>query len=542
MNPPLAPSPARLLVALSAMAVTACGHAPAVSPAPPEGAARAVRVFQTSAAGDQLADLGVRRMTPLAVGGPPALQVDLGAERQEIIGFGGAFTEATAHVLQGLAPALRAEVLERYFGPDGAWYSLNRTHLASCDFCPRGKYAYATRPDLSDFSVAEDEPDLLPLIKDAMAVRGASFRLIASPWSAPPFMKSGGTGDGYFGGTLLPAHYATFAAYIARYVQAYRAHGVPIWAVTPVNEPLGNGDQWESMLFTPESMARFIREDLGPTLTKEGVEILAFDQNRGEAEAWVTAILGDPETKRYVLGTAVHWYGSTFAVFEDVLDRIHAAHPDRVLLNSEATIDVIWDDPAEWEPPPVVGAQQDYRPAKMHYWQDWAWWWQVKTTDWGYRWASPEETALHPRYSAANRYIRDIIVGLNHWFVGWVDWNLVLDERGGPNHVGNFCAAPVLVDAAAGEVFYTPLYFVMSHFSRFIRPGARVLGVAAPDGLIATAARNPDGTVAVVVANIAARPDQADAVVDRAYRLRVGDFALDLKIPARAIQTLVIGP
>lgn len=541
----------RALYALPALAVCAigCGRAPVapvesaapVAPAPTSSS----RVYETNKAGDALADKGARPMVAALPGDRPTVRVDVEAEQQTIVGFGGSFTESAASVLAQLEPAKRQEVLDRTFGDGdggeaGARYSLTRTHIGSCDFSPRGRYAYASKADLSDFSVAEDEDDLLPLILDAQRVSGASFEIIASPWTAPPFMKSGGKGDGWYGGRLEEAHYGTFAEYIARYIAAYRERGVDIWAVTPVNEPLGNAMQWESMHFTPEEMGAFIREALGPALAPLGTKLLIFDQNRAEAWEWVEALLGDPSVARHVYGTAVHWYGSTWKVFGDALDRIREAYPDRVIINTEATADVIWDDPAEWEPPPEVGAQQDHRPETMHYWQNWAWWWEVNATDWGFRWASDEEKPDHPRYAVANRYIRDIVGSLNHGLSGWVDWNLVLDERGGPNHVGNFCGAPIMIDAAAGEVFYTPVYYVLSHFSRFIRPGARVLATTAPAGLIATAARNEDGAIAVVVANIAAEPARYGEVVERAYRLAVGAEVVDLTIPAHAVQTVVV--
>lgn len=532
----------RLTAALGigGLALLACGRA---APPPPVVSAETerVRIYQTSKSGDALADKGALLLASTPAGDAPTLSVDLAAERQTIVGFGGAFTESSAYVLDTLEPAARQRVIDAYFGAEGARYSLTRTHIGSCDFGPKGRYSYASKADLSDFSVAEDEPDLIPLIKDAQRSPGASFEIIASPWSAPPFMKEGETrGDGYFGGKLAAAHYPTFASYIARYVDAYAQRGIEIWAVTPENEPIGNGSQWESMEFTPAEMASFIKSDLGPKMAERGVKILAYDQNRDHAEEWVAAILGDPETHKYVHGTALHWYSSTYEVYPQVLERIHAAHPDKVMLNSEATSDVVWDDAAEWEPPPKPGEQLNHQPKTIHYWKNWRWWWEVRTTDWGHRWA--KDKRLHPRHSSANRYIRDIIGGLNHWFVGWVDWNLVLDKRGGPNHVGNFCAAPVMVDTEAREVFYTPLYYVMSHFSRFIRPGAVVLKTRAPEGLIATAARNPDGSTAVVVANIAPHPSRYDAVRDRTYVLELGGLRALGEIEAHAIQTLIVRP
>lgn len=500
------------------------------------------RVIQTSKSGDALADRGTWSLGATSTAPADAcVLVDVDARRQTLVGFGGSFTHSTAAALSALSPEARRAVIESYFGDAGARYSLTRTTVGSSDFSPTGRFAYSGRSDLADFSVAVDEDNgLLPLIRDARAASTGGFRVIASPWTAPPFMKTGGQADGWFGGRLQRAHYPTFARYLARYVEAYRALGVDIWAITPINEPHGNDDNWESMRFEPEEMRDLLREGLGAEMQRLGVRILIFDQNRAEAQPWAEALFGDPETRALCHGTAVHWYGSTFMVFEEALDALHDGWPDKLIINTEACVDAIWNDPEAWTPVPAVGTQLEHTPAEIHYWQDWSWWWAANTTDWGFTWAAPEDRWRHPRYAAANRYIRDIIGGLNHHLAGWVDWNMVLDERGGPNHVGNYCAAPVLVHSETREVFYTPLYFVMSHFSRYLRPGAAVLETTVTDGLIATAGENLDGTIAVVVANVAAHPDRIGDVVDRRYRLALDGVETVIPIPAHAIQTVVV--
>jgi glucosylceramidase len=166
-------------------------------------------------------------------------------------------------------------------------------------------------------------------------------------------------------------------------------------------------------------------------------------------------------------------------------------------------------------------------------WRNDDWYWSREATDWGYVWAPEQDKYLHPKYVPVYRYARDIIGGLNSWLTGWVDWNMVLDHKGGPNHAKNWCIAPVIVNTGTKEVYYTPLYDVMCHFSKFIRPGAHRIGVECEAAdLMVTACRNPDGRVAVVILN------QTDREIP--YRLLCGDHEVAINIPAHALQTVVL--
>jgi glucosylceramidase len=335
---------------------------------------------------------------------------------------------------------------------------------------------------------------------------------------------------------LRPEYYDAYALYLSKYLRAYQQQGLGIWAITPQNEALGNGGQWETMRWEPEGMRRFIRDHLGPRLKADGLKprIFIYDHNKGPLDVellpWVTTILNDPQAAKYVAGTATHWYGSTDKVFEESLDAVHALDPTKGILATEHTIDGLTD--------------QKGAPASAAYQYSWLkddYYWARDAYDWGYFWAPAADRALHPAYEPVYRYARDIIVGLNHWYVGWIDWNIALNKDGGPNHVGNMCAAPVLVDTAARTVYYTPLFYTMSHFSKFIRPGARVMassvklasGVARgdTDGLLSVAARNPDGSIAVVLFN------EMPAPVD--YTLVLGKQSAAGRIPAQSLQTLV---
>ena len=504
---PRATARARVLASFAVLVICACLPLSACG----GGEARTARIVQTSRAGDRAADKGRATFAAERTAGLPVIALDPGTRYQEIVGFGGSFTEASAHVLGRLGEEKRDEVLRAYFGPDGAAYSLARTHMGSCDFS-LSRYTYANTPGdtaLADFSIDEDRGDLVPLIRDAASIPGADFRIVASPWTAPPWMKDNGDWNG---GSLLPRYDAAWALFFCRYIRAYEKEGIPIWAVTPVNEPLGNADQWESMIFTPERMARFVKGSLGPAFAREGIDarILIFDQNRDHVVQWADAILGDPEAARYVHGTAVHWYSSTVEWYPEALGEVRRRFPGKMLLHTEGCVD-----------------------SEVPVWRDDDWYWRPEATDWGFDWAAEENRHLHPKYVPVYRYARDIIGCLNSGVAGWIDWNIVLDDRGGPNHAENWCVAPVIARPETGEVYYTPLYYVMRLFSRYMRPGAVRIGLdCGIGGLMATAVRNPGGSIAVAILNRGERAERFALLLD-------GAFA-DISIPASALQTVII--
>lgn len=465
-------------------------------------------IYETSAGGNKLKQLGDFQVT----GETTTIQLMPEESYQTITGFGGAFTEASAYLLNKLSDENRAKVLEAYFGPTGARYSLTRTHINSCDFS-LGNYAYANVPGdmtLENFTIDEDRDDLIPMIKDALAVSEDGFEILASPWTAPPWMKDN---KDWKGGRLLPEYYDTWALYFSKYIDAYKAEGIDIWGLTVENEPLGNDSNWESMHYTPDEMTEFVQHHLGPKLEADGhdVKILGYDQNRDkELEEFVDVMYANEASAKYFDGTAVHWYASTVDYFPEYLNMAHEAAPGKYLIQSEACVD-----------------------AEVPHWQDDTWYWSKEATDWGWDWAPPELKKDHPKYVPVYRYARDIIGSLNNWVDGWIDWNMVLDRQGGPNWAKNWCVAPVIVDPDNDEVYFTPIYEVMAHFSRYIRPGAVRIGHEVADqDLMVTAAKNPSGSTAVVVLNMTEEAKN--------LQLNLAGKSLDFRISAQAIQTLVI--
>lgn len=408
------------------------------------------------------------------------LTLDPAQQFQEMVGFGGALTESSAWVLAQIPPAARAEVLHRYFDPkDGLGYTLARTHLNSCDFS-LSMWALDETPgdyDLLNFSLAPMRKWLMPLLHDANAAAGGKLHLLVSPWSPPAWMKTNNRMDD--GGTLRGEYADAWARYYVKFVQAMQVEEkLPIWALTVQNEPQAH-QVWESCLYSPEQERDFVKKHLGPALAKAGlqdIKLLGFDHNRDIFEKQAAALFGDPDSAKYLWGSALHWYVSEdFAASA----RVHAAYPDKHILFTEGCV---------------------------------------------------ESGTLIGKWQNGERYARNMIGDFRNWVCGWIDWNIVLDQRGGPNHVGNFCDAPVIVNTETKQVSYGSSFYYIGHFSKFVRAGAhRIASGGGPAELQTVAFANPDGSLVTVVLN------ETDKVVS--FTLAAGGDSLACAIPAHAIQT-----
>lgn len=467
-----------------------------------------VEIYQTSAEGDKLSVKSPSHNTENSI----TIRIDKEKSFQSITGFGGAFTESSAHLLNQLSPKIRKEILNAYFSEEGAQYSLTRTHMNSCDFS-LDHYSYSPVVDdtlLDHFSIDEDMGDIIPMIHEAQKISKNGFKIIASPWTAPPWMKDN---NDWYGGKLKHEYYPTWALFFSKYAKAYAAEGIDIWAFTVENEPLGNDAHWESMHYTPYEMADFVKNYLAPTLKKEGVDIniLVYDQNRGEElEEWADVLLNDDDLKSLIYGTAVHWYTGTVNWFPESLNYTHYLAPDKHILHTEACVD-----------------------SEVPHWNDDDWYWKKEATDWGWDWATEENKPNHPKYVPVYRYARDIIGCLNNWVEGWIDWNMLLDEKGGPNLANNWCVAPIIVNVEKDEVYYTPLYYTLSHFSKFIRPGAKRIALECSDeDLMSTALQNENGSIVLVVLNM--------TETDKIFEVQIGNRKISISIDKQAIQTITI--
>ena len=517
-------------------------------------------IILTSAAGDKLA------LTPNAsfqsgTAEGRVLRIYPKQEKQIIDGIGTSFTESSAFVLAHLEPKQRREVMQKIYGEDGANFTLTRSHIGSCDFTVEGKYSYADdagdtrlkgfdiKQDLKGFpatkypGIKNESYDLLPMIKEALAIKAAQkdseLRIISSAWTAPAWMKDietwyiPGSPENNWqgtGGSLKEEYIPVYADYLLKYLEAYKAEGIDIWGITPVNEPHGNNGQWESMNFSAESQNDFIKKHLGPRLAASPfshTKLLVYDQNRDGLEHWADVIFSDPETKSYIYGAAVHWYESTIRVYEDVFERVHAKYPDMAILHTEGCIDDLGKDP-----PNGVTDPEGFK--ESNWFDNDEFWWSETATDWAnsVTWEGVK-VEDHPMYTPVHRYARNIIVSLDHWMRGWVDWNIVLDQDGGPNHVGNFCGAPIMIDTKKQYVYYTPIYYVLAQFSRTIRPGDRAVQTEFLNpgaDLYSCATLNAHGLLSVQILNTSLKPMD--------YKLQIGESYAELIIPANAVQTV----
>jgi len=383
------------------------------------------------------------------------------------------------------------------------------------------------------------------MIKEALAIKAnqedRDLRIIASAWTAPPWMK---TIEDWFikptdennhqgtGGELKPEYVSTYADYIIKYLDAYKKEGIAIWGLTPVNEPHGNSGNWESMHFTPETQNVFIKDHLGPKLDAAGyanAKLFIYDQNRDDLEHWTDVMYADEDTAAYIDGAAVHWYASTHKVFEDVFDSVHEKFPDFSIIHTEGTIDDLGKDAPGGVLDPVLFKESNW-------FKNDGFWWNSNATDWAYTATWAANAVDHPIYTPVHRYARNIIVSLDHWVDGWIDWNIVLDHNGGPNHAGNFCGAPIMINTETTEVYYTPIYYVLAQFSKTIRPGDKAVQTQKQlldldeDALHASATINSEKLLSVQLLNTTKTPIT--------YQLQIGAQHASITIAANAIQTV----
>ena len=407
---------------------------------------------------------------------------------QTMLGIGGALTDASAETFAKLPEKTQEELLTAYYNPEkGIGYTLGRTNINSCDFSS-GSYTYVANHDtqLKTFSVAHDEKYRIPFIKQAIAAAGGHLTLFVSPWSPPAWMKD--NDDMLHGGKLLPQYRQAWANYFVKFIKAYQAHGIPIWGMTVQNEPLAV-QIWESCIYTAQEERDFIKNYLGPTLARDGLgskKIIAWDHNRDLLYYRASVVLEDPDAAKYVWGIGYHWYES-WSGGEMMFNNerlVHEAFPNTHLLFTEGCVD--------------------------HF--------NIKQVD---------------DWNLGEKYGRSMIHDFNAGTVGWTDWNVLLDEHGGPNHVGNYCFAPIIGDTQSGKLIYTNIYYYIGQFSKFIRPGAkRIISSPSTSQLLTTAFVNKDGSLAVIVMN------PTDSKIN--YHLWVrGKAALTASLP-HSIATIII--
>ncbi len=368
---------------------------------------------------------------------------------QKILGFGGAFTEAAAYNFYKLPKLKQDEIINLYFGEDSIGYTLGRIHINSCDFSLKSY----TFDDISgdydliyfDTEVTHDNAVMIPfMIEAGMAVADKSnnedkLKLLASPWSPPSWMKKPDkkTGKQSMVGSAEPTGllddpkvHLAWANYISKFIEAYKYKGVNIWALTPQNEP-EFAAPWEACAYNASAELQFINNYLGPIMRQNHPEVLllAFDHNKDHLFHWAKTMIDgtgkDSTGKDYVDGMAFHWYaGENDRMLDgtygyDALNLTHHYAKDKILLASEGCS--------------CPGVNID----------DWL---------------------------RAERLSHDIIFDLLNYAQGWIDWNLLVDSNGGPNHLDNMCDAPIVLSNDYTTFHIQPKFYYMGHISKYIVP------------------------------------------------------------------------
>ena len=383
------------------------------------------------------------------------ITVDGTKSYQAMEGFGYTLTGGSALVIDRMPPSARDALLRELFtrsdttlGVSYLRLSIGSSDLDAAPFTYDEMPAGRTDQALASFSIDADKAHLIPVLRGILALN-PNVTLLGSPWSPPRWMKDNGA---YVGGGLRPEFYDAYARYFVKYIEAMKAEGITIAAITPQNEPL-NPKNEPSLSMTSAEQARFIKRHLGPALRAAGLatKILLYDHNADHPE-YAIDILNDTAARRYVAGSAFHLYGGPI----EALTRVHDAHPDRDLYFTE-----------------------QYTPTTGNFGGDLRW------------------------------HIRNIIVGAPaNWSRTALEWNLANDETFGPHTPGGCttCLGALTIDSASSKVTRNVAYYIVGHASRFVAPGSvRVTSALAGGGpatsLAHVAYRTPNGRYVLIVLN-----------------------------------------
>jgi glucosylceramidase len=408
------------------------------------------------------------------------LELNVAQTYQEWLGFGGALTEAATYNLSKISEANKEKILDAYYDPEqGLGYTHGRVHINSSDFA-LGNYDYVDEKDetLETFSIDHEEKYVLPILREVNKRTKKPLKLLASPWSPPAWMKTNNEMNN--GGKLKKEYYSLWAKYFVKYIEAMQEKGFDIWSVTIQNEPAAT-QVWDSCIYSAEEEKEFVKYLYEAFQKAEltDIKIVIWDHNRDIMFERADGVLSDPVANQAVWGVGNHWY-----VSEDFsqLSKVHEKYSDKHLIFTEGCIE---------------GGVQ------LGSWE------------------------------TGERYARNIIGDMNNWLEAFIDWNIVLDEKGGPNHVGNYCDAPIIVDTKADEVHFNSSFYAIGHFSKWIKSGAkRIEQLTNNEKFQSISFVNIDGSIVSVLLN--------ESEEEQTIELQVGNESTKVFLPAHSLTTIVI--
>jgi len=411
----------------------------------------------------------------------PRITVDPSQQYQEIEGFGAALTGSSAYVINRMDANQKNALLTDLFDPqNGIGLSYLRLTMGASDFSlsdftyndvPQGQLD----PDLSAFSIAEDEKHVIPVLQDILQI-SSEVGIMASPWSAPAWMK---TSQSLYGGSLEERWYDSYADYFVKYIQAYATQGIEIDAITPQNEPLHEAG-YPTMRMEAAAQVNFIKNSLGPFFEEKGIntKIIAYDHNFDEP-VYPMTVLSDEEAYQYVDGVAFHAYAGDVSAMGEV----HDAFPDKGLYFTEVS---------------------------------------------GGEWATDFSANL-------SWNMRNILIGTTkNWSKTALFWNLALNENFGPTNNGCEDCRGVVTISDSGEINKNVEYYSLAHFSKFVRPGAYRISSTEFDsstGLQNVAFQNTDGSLVLVVLN--------DSGATKSFTVINGEESYTSRLEANSVQTII---
>jgi glucosylceramidase len=410
---------------------------------------------------------------------PIVIDVNDMAQFQSMDGFGVALTGGSAQLLMKMDAAKRAALLKELFtpGPDGVGVSYLRLSIGASDMNDH-VFSYddladgQTDPDVKKFDLGQDKQDVIPVMKEILAL-SPQIKILGSPWSAPAWMKTNGKVKG---GELKPEYYEAFAIYLTKYVQAMKAEGITIDAITVENEPL-NPKNTPSMVVFANEEGEFIGKHLGPSFAKNGIKtkILLYDHNP-DVTSYPLSILGDAVASQYVDGTAFHLYGGDASL----LTPVHDAYPNKNLYLTEQSVNSRPNGP----------------------------------------------------FGIAAAVARVPIGSTRNWSKNVLFWNLAADPQNGPhtNDGGcTGCSGAITIDG--NNVNRNLAYYALAHFSKFVPAGSVRIASSESEQLSTVAFLRPDGKIALVAANI--------GNFDKTFAVHYHGKSFSTTIPTEGVATYV---